>query len=166
LRSRAVILLAFLLLESLNSQSITDSWRSHKTLLYTGAGIYKVFSLSESRQDETSYVVSGTLTNRLNSFVSLNTGIDIYKPEFSRKVVVSFDFIPSVGFEEDNLILSIGAGGALLIGQGGLGFDFMAGFKAGYFLSKKQAVSIEIKSPIHYDNSAMFLFTAGVMFVL
>jgi len=142
------------------------SWKDHKTLLYTGAGLYKVFSLTDWDQGETSYVISGTLTNKLTKYLSLNTGLDIYKPEFSRGVVVSLNFIPSLGFEEDNILLSIGAGGGLYVGEGGMTLRFLTGFKAGYFFSKKYAASIEIKSPLHYDTAAEFLFSAGVMFVL
>lgn len=152
---------------SIYSQSnIQYSWKDHKTLFYTGAGLYKVFSLTEQDQGETSYVISGTLTNRLSKYLSINTGLDIYKPVNSRGVVVSLNFMPSLGLEEDNILLSIGAGGGLYVGEGGMTLRFLTGFKAGYFFNKKYAVTIEVKSPIYYKSAAEFLFTAGIMFVL
>jgi hypothetical protein len=165
------ILFIFLIAISLSNAAFTQSkshgsWKDHKTLLYTGAGIYRVFSFTDSKQGETSYVVSGTLTNRLNKYISLNTGLDLYKPENNNGVVVSLNFIPSLGFEKDNILLSVGAGGGLFVVKEGMTLRFMTGFKAGYFFSKKYAASIEIKSPIYYNSAAEFLFSAGVMFVL
>ena len=148
------------------SQYVLSQSRDHKTLLYTGAGLYKEFPLTESAQGQTSYALSGTLTFRPNNFVFLNTGIDLYNPESGRKIVVSLNFIPSMGFEEDNVLICVGAGGFLYVGEGGVSANFIAGFKAGYFFNKKYAASIEIKSPIHYDTHAVFLFTAGIIFVL
>ncbi len=162
-----ILILSLSISQSTFSQSSgTTSWKDHKTLLYTGAGLYKVFSFTDSKQGETSYILSGTLTFRPNKYIFLNTGVDLYKPEFSRKVVVSLNFIPSLGFEADNVMLCIGAGGGLYAGEGGLTLRFLSGFKAGYFFNKKYAASIEIKSPIYYNSAAEFLFTAGIMFVL
>lgn len=160
-----IIILSISQITFSQSQKIV-SWKDHKTLLYTGAGLYKVFPLKESQQSETSFILSGTLTIRPNKFIYLNTGIDLYKPEFSRKIVISLNFIPSLGFEEDNVMICIGAGGGLFAGEGGMGLRFMTELKAGYFFSKKYAASIEIKSPIYYDYAAEFMFTAGIMFAL
>lgn len=148
------------------SQQNSGTWKDHKTLLYTGAGLYKVFSFTDSKQGETSYVISSTLTFRPNKFIYLNTGIDLYKPESSRQITASINFVPSFGFEEDNIMVCFGAGGALFAGEDGFTLRFLAGFKANYFFKKKFAASLEVKSPLYYDNAAEFLFTAGITFVL
>ncbi len=162
-----IIISSFIFLQSLFSQNTEEgSRKDHRTLLYTGAGLYKVFSLTDTKQGETSFVLSGTLTYRPKKYIFFNSGVDLYKSESGRKPVISLNFIPSIGFEEDNIMLCIGAGGGLFAGEGGMTLRFMTGFKAGYFFNKKYAASIEIKSPLYYNTAAEFMFTAGVSFAL
>ena len=162
-----IIISSCIFLQALFSQNTGQvSWKEHRTLLYTGAGLYKVFSLTDTKQGETSFVLSGTITYRPKKYIFLNSGVDLYKPESGRKLVISLNFIPSIGFEEDNIMLCIGAGGGLFVGEGGMTLRFMTGFKAGYFFNKKYAAAIEIKSPLYYNTAAEFIFTAGVSFAL
>jgi hypothetical protein len=142
----------------------STSGASRKTLFFVGAGIYKIFPLTDGRRGELSYVISSTATFRPNKFIFLSTGMDIFKPQYQKGIVLDVNFIPSLGLDEDNIHVIFGAGGMTLIGEGGIGFEFIASMKFNYFFSKDHAASLEVKSPLHYDTRALVLFTAGISF--